>query len=130
MLFILIDDDAIFNYIHEKTLRNQCPQCSIISFVSSQKALDFVIEHYSGGSTIPLCLFLDINMPEYNGFAFMDQLLLRLPNFMEENPIYILTSSLNEKDKQKAALYPNLKGYLEKPLNRHQLTYILEELKL
>ncbi|WP_297507815.1 response regulator [Flavobacterium sp.] len=130
MLFILIDDDPIFNYIHEKTIRNSCPECSVLSFVSSREALEHVIDHYSEKKGGSFCLLLDINMPEYNGFEFLDRLLKRLPNFLIEHPIYILTSSLNEKDRQRAAQYPDLKGYLEKPLNRDQLTFILEKLKL
>ncbi|MFM2229934.1 MAG: hypothetical protein RL607_1192 [Bacteroidota bacterium] len=126
MFCILIDDDAIFNYIHEKTLRNLCPECQIKSFLSSRQALEFVVQNYSENPECIMSVFLDINMPEFNGFEFLDKLLAKIPDFMSVHSIFILTSSLNEKDKKKAAMYPELKGYLEKPLNKEQLEEILD----
>lgn len=126
MYCILIDDDAIFNYIHEKTIRNLCPKCIVKSFLSSRQALDFVIQNTTDNPFQQILIFLDINMPEFNGFEFLDKLQTIAPKFMDKNNVFILTSSLNEKDKQKATLYPKLKGYIEKPLNREQLTEIFE----
>lgn len=127
MFCILIDDDAIFNYIHEKTIRTLCPECIVKSFLSSRQALEFVVQNAIENPNQQAWMFLDINMPEFNGFEFLDKLLLKAPDYMDKHNIFILTSSLNEKDKKKATLYPALKGYLEKPLNREQLAEILNK---
>lgn len=126
MFCILIDDDLIFNYIHEKTIRNVCSECIIKSFLSSRQALEYIIQNSLENPSQQLHIFLDINMPEFNGFEFLDKLQDRAPELMEKYNIYILTSSLNEKDKKKAALYPTLKGYLEKPLQKDQLSELLK----
>ena len=126
MFCILIDDDLIFNYIHEKTIRNVCSECIIKSFLSSRQALEYIIQNSLENPSQQLHIFLDINMPEFNGFEFLDKLQDRAPELMEKNNIYILTSSLNEKDKKKAAFYPTLKGYLEKPLQKDQLSELLK----
>lgn len=70
-------------------------------------------------------ILLDINMPEMNGFEFLDALLKHKGINCEQFNIFILTSSLNNKDKEQATQYPILKGYLEKPLDISNLQKLI-----
>ncbi|WP_297516803.1 response regulator [Flavobacterium sp.] len=126
MYCILIDDDAIFNYVHEKTIRNLCSDCAIKTYLSSRQALTFVLENIHEEVNNQAYIFLDINMPELTGFEFLDEVIAVIPDFLNQYNVYILTSSLNDKDKQKAETYIGLKGYLEKPLDKEQLIQIFE----
>lgn len=126
MYCILIDDDAIFNYVHEKTIRNLCSDCAIKTYLSSRRALTFVLENIHEEVNNQAYIFLDINMPELTGFEFLDEVIAVIPDFLNQYNVYILTSSLNDKDKQKAETYIGLKGYLEKPLDKEQLIQIFE----
>ena len=70
-------------------------------------------------------MFLDINMPEMDGFEF-------LKKFQQiDNPrkafvkIYILTSSDSSIDKEESKKYP-IAGYIVKPLTVEKLENIVQ----
>lgn len=113
MKYILIDDDPIINLVHKRTIQKVEDTAAIDIFISGIKAL----EYFKASESIPQIVFLDINMPEMNGFEFLDELLKNKTIKKEGLSIYILTSSLNNKDRETAKRYPILKGYLSKPLN-------------
>lgn len=114
MKYILIDDDPIINLVHKKIIKNADLEAEITDFISGKKALEFFKQKANEQVDVVL---LDINMPEMNGFEFLDELIKNKNiNYAKWN-IFILTSSLNIKDKEQAEKYPILKGYLEKPLN-------------
>ncbi|WP_287059311.1 response regulator, partial [Algoriphagus sp.] len=57
-------------------------------------------------------LFLDLNMPEMTGWDFLDN----FDSQKNEAEIYILSSSVDERDINKASKYQVVKDYLSKPL--------------
>jgi CheY-like chemotaxis protein len=113
MKYILIDDDPIINLVHKRVIQKVAEAETIDIFSSGIRAL----EYFKTSDSDPQMVFLDINMPEMNGFEFLDEL-IKDKNIRKEGlSIYIVTSSLNNKDRQTAKRYPILKGYLGKPLN-------------
>lgn len=113
---IFIDDDAIINMIHKK-LASKAVEHPVKSFLSGEAAIDFFKEK-SGKLYI---IFLDINMPGMNGWEFIDAFRSLDKNFNYE--IFILTSSIDQSDKDKAASIEEISEYLAKPL---QLTKLQE----
>lgn len=104
---VLIDDDPISIFVTEKLITKniQAP----IQFFKFQSATLALKEIYS---LKPNFLFLDLNMPDMNGWDFLDNL--------NEEPIeaqvYILSSSIDERDISRASTYKVVKDYLAKPL--------------
>ena len=73
-------------------------------------------------------IFLDINMPEMNGWEFLNE----IKSFVspQNTTIYLLTSSINKLDKEKATHFPIINQYLSKPICKEILKKIKEENKL
>lgn len=114
---VLIDDVAIANFIMKKLISTVLPDAQVRDFTNSQTALDSI------GEIGPDLIFLDLNMPDLNGFQFLDA--------MRENGLHykviILSSSTSDIDKQQAASYGNVVGYYVKPLDKTQLSVIFQE---
>lgn len=122
MKYILIDDDPIINLVHKKVIIKNDLEAEVTDFISGKKALDYL---KNSNYTEKNIILLDINMPEMNGFEFLDALLKHKGINCDQFNIFILTSSLNNKDKEQATQYPILKGYLEKPLDISNLQKLI-----
>lgn len=112
---VLIDDDPISTFVTEKLIhKNIKIPCQIFTFDNAIEALKniYTIE--------PNYLFLDLNMPEMTGWDFLEEF---EPN--HKNPeIYILSSSVDERDISKAGEYRQVKKYLSKPLIKQYIKLI------
>ncbi|MEO8087976.1 MAG: hypothetical protein ABI763_14220 [Bacteroidota bacterium] len=69
-------------------------------------------------------LFLDINMPGWDFLDNFDNLTEKIKNKII---IYMLSSSIDPSDKQKALENKNVVRYLEKPLSITAVSLILDE---
>ncbi len=107
LTIVLIDDDPISTFVTEKLIsKNVSQACQFFKYQSAKEALKEI------SSIKPHYLFLDLNMPEMNGWDFLD----RFNPSDTEAEIYILSSSVDERDINKASQYQFVKDYLSKPL--------------
>ncbi|WP_154858859.1 response regulator [Cyclobacterium xiamenense] len=112
---VLIDDDPISIFVTEKLIqRNLMQPCKVFSF---DNATDALRDIYHIG---PHYLFLDLNMPEMTGWDFLEV----FQPVQSEPEIYILSSSIDERDIIKANQYHQVKKYLSKPLIKQYINLI------
>lgn len=122
--YLLIDDEEIFNYIQSEVIHNLRPEEEVLTYSSASEALNYLKACIINKEKWPDFIFLDIRMPEMNGFEFLDQLKDFDPNCFDHTKVYMLSSSLDERDVQRALSYPFVKGFREKPLSDSILTEI------
>lgn len=117
---VLIDDDPINNLILKKELSKKDKSLEVIIFETADEAMSF----YKSEVNPPNLILLDINMPEISGWEFLE--------FLEEKKInstvFMITSSVVKRDKEKAENYPLIKEYLIKPLGSEDFDKIIKSI--
>lgn len=119
---ILIDDDAMFNYLHKRNLAKHGYALQINDFINAGEALKFIKHQMFSG---PCIILLDINMPEMDGWTFLEELQQMDHQVAANLKVIMLSSSVSSSDVTKASGYKNVCGYLFKPLNIEMLKDIL-----
>jgi len=116
--FLLVDDDPINNSICQAVIRSVYPDANIITFEKPEEALQFVT--HSATELLPsTTLFLDLNMPELSGWEFLDELKkINIADVLKSLRIYIVSSSVDGRDKSKAAEDSSVIDFFSKPVTK------------
>ncbi len=115
----IIDDDRLTILVSERILLNYDASLNISSFLSGREALSFFTKNILPENSI---ILLDINMPEYSGWDFLDDYSLLPLN----TKIFMFTSSIDVKDLEKSKTYTKVKGFISKPLTDEKIRQLLE----
>lgn len=114
----LADDDEINNYLSRAVLEEFLPANKVFEFVSPSQVLQEAGKICPGRPDGAFLFFIDINMPEFNGWELISRLkALSCFDFSGKDSIYILSSSINPADQEKANRESAIRGFLEKPLS-------------
>ncbi len=115
--FILIDDEKVANMLAERSIRKVFEESAIIKFTEPEKGLYFIMDECLLPA-LTTVVFLDINMPILSGWEVIYSLEQLACDVTSHFKIYIVSSSVDPADKEKARISPLVKGYLEKPITR------------
>lgn len=120
--FILVDDNEADNVYHEIMIRRAGFTGEVLVFEGGADALAFL---QADPLTAPTCLFLDINMPQMDGFEFAR----RARPLLHDKPtmlVMMLTSSDAPQDRLRAGDMPLIQGFVTKPLTRERVREMLQ----
>lgn len=125
---VLIDDDETINYYHNYMLE-KCKLCEEVLIASDVDKAKELIEGLMKIKTIKSSLILlDINMPKYNGFEFIDRNEEVFQKLSSQNfNLIILTTSGNPHDIEKSKEYALIKEYVQKPITEEILLRLQED---
>jgi len=119
---VLVDDDDIFNMLHGEVLKRLIPDVRIDVFKSGQEVLHFMEQEPSHAIDL---LFLDIRMPVMGGFEVLDAMATMAPERFTGTRIYVLSSTLDDRDLQRAKETPLVTDFIGKPMSFDTLRSIL-----
>ncbi|EAR16668.1 MULTISPECIES: response regulator [Robiginitalea] len=122
----IVDDDPILVY-GMKLMMKQVEFCEeILVFNNGQEAIDGLLDMLNRGEALPSVIFLDLNMPVMDGWDFLESFVKIPNNNTERVTIYVVSSSINPADEQRAREYEVVGNYFVKPITELDLTGILQ----
>jgi len=124
--FVIIDDDSINNMVCRAAIKSATGGELAVCFNNPQEGLKYFENEYSAKPTNPILLFLDINMPEMNGWEWLEKYSSFPQSIKDKVTIYILSSSVNPTDIDQAHSNSLVKDYIVKPLTKAKVMNLLE----
>jgi CheY-like chemotaxis protein len=126
----VIDDDEIYIYLIKKSLAALEVKHAVNSFSNGMEALKGITSLIDQQLPIPEIIFLDINMPIMDGWEFLKAFREIQAKLSQKIPIYIISSSIAAEDREKAKHFPEIVGYLSKPVELETLASIIQQEEL
>ena len=124
-LTYLIDDDEIYIFTTKKLI-NKVGFCEEIAvFQNGKEAIDAIKFTLRNKNELPDVILLDLNMPIMDGWQFLDEF-IRIKS-EKQIKIYIVSSSVDPSDIERANTYNMVSNYIIKPISREKLHEITEE---
>ncbi len=117
---MLVDDQKMANFITRKLIEVTGFSTEVVDYTIPQEAL------LDLSNTNPDLIFLDLNMPEVNGWQFLEVLTEK----QNQTQVVIVTSSTSKHDKEKAQKYAQVIDFLEKPLTKNTILSLKSKLDL
>jgi CheY-like chemotaxis protein len=120
----IVDDDSIYVMLAKRQISLNQLSDDVCEFSEGREAYQELKKRIDNGEQIPDVIFLDVNMPIWDGWDFLDEFSKLEISIRPE--IYIVTSSSHSLDREKAATYPIVSRCLTKPLELDDLKAILK----
>ncbi|MBN9483780.1 MAG: hypothetical protein BGO70_09260 [Bacteroidetes bacterium 43-93] len=115
---VYVDDDVDDRFLFTEVLREIDPDIALHTLTNGQE----LINELDNIAEQPTLIFLDVNMPGYNGFECLSY--IRGKSMYDDISVYLLSTSATEKNVETAQ---NLgaNGYLNKPTSYGDLKTLI-----
>ncbi|MAW94428.1 MULTISPECIES: response regulator [unclassified Leeuwenhoekiella] len=124
---LIVDDDDVYLYVASHILKGLSQNLSVECCTDGEQAINLFKDRLESNIRTPDLVLLDINMPYLDGWGFLEEYRKLKPELYKESQIYLVTSSNQDDDLERARQYEELKDYIVKPVSRDKLLQILTE---
>lgn len=124
---LMIDDDQLVLVIQKKLIKNHLSGVDILAYDKAKLALDY-IKKLKSKELDKLSILLDLNMPEMSGWKFLEE--LRKIDNHQLIKIYILTSSVDQRDRKWALKEELVREFFIKPLDKKKIQKLKEHMMI
>ncbi len=125
-LACIIDDDSMYVNLVKKIIETKNLCQNLMVFKNGKDALNYFEAILSSleKASIPEIIFLDLNMPVMDGWEFLENFTKIKNKFGKKITLYIVSSSINPVDIERAKNINSVEDYLIKPVTIEDLEAI------
>lgn len=124
----VIDDDVIYQFAVKLNIKQLELAKNVLTFSNGELAKIFFEENLKNDEALPEVILLDINMPVMDGWDFLDWFKSAKTQISKKITIFMVSSSIDWRDIEKAKSYDEVSDYLSKPLTDGNFFEIVERL--
>jgi len=128
-IICIIDDDDIYQFTVTRTIKANNIAKKILVFSDGEAAIDFLTDNISNNEHLPDIIFLDLNMPIMDGWEFLEEYIKLKPRVGKKITIYLVTSSVDPADTERAKKIAEVSDYLVKPIQPGQLRELVDAIE-
>ena len=113
-LTYIVDDDPLYNFGTKKIIEITSFTNQALFFLNGEEAWEDFSQRVENNEPIPDVILTDINMPLMNGWQLLD----KIGEVSLDHPIkiFVISSSINKEEMDKAKKYEHVSDYIVKPL--------------
>jgi CheY-like chemotaxis protein len=124
---IFIDDSPLDHFILKRML-NQYPLAYEVNCTANgAEVIDFLEKHCSDPGNLPDIILLDLYMPGFDGWTFLDKVEQLRTHLAKPVKIYILSASINPEDIQETKQYASVSSFIFKPVTKDALEKLIND---
>ena len=127
-LACIIDDDKIYVNLVKKIIEIKKLSKNLLIFKNGREALDHfkLILENATEDVLPDIIFLHINMTVMEGWEFLNEFIKIKNNFEKKITLYVVSSSIDPRDLERAKSFNLVTDYLIKPIELKKFEKIFD----
>ncbi len=123
----IIDDDKVYTYGVKKIIKSLTPEGNITTFENGRKAIEGIKKMMEQEHDLPDLILLDIDMPEMNGWDFLNEFESIRFEIKKAVEVFVISSRIDTK---KQELYQvewdeKVSDFIKKPVQTETLKALL-----
>lgn len=119
----IVDDSEVDIFILSKALKAVGLEGEVRTYHHGKEAFDAMMDRLNKGEPLPDIVLLDVNMPVWDGWDFLDALQTVKSDRMPH--VYVMSSSHEPEDMERALSYTMVDDYLRKPVSPNDLKGVI-----